>query len=93
MVATNDLHYVRREDAEGQDILLCIQTAATVDDPMRMKFANDQFYLKSKQEMLVKFSDVPEALNNTLKIAERCNVELEFGHLLLPEFPIPEGKP
>ena len=92
LVATNDLHYVRREDAEGQDILLCIQTAATVDDPMRMKFANDQFYLKSKQEMLVKFSDVPEALNNTLKIAERCNVELEFGHLLLPEFPIPEGK-
>ncbi len=92
LVATNDLHYVRREDAEGQDILLCIQTAATVDDPMRMKFANDQFYLKSKQEMLIKFSGVPEALSNTLKIAERCNVELEFGHLLLPEFPIPEGK-
>ncbi|MGL5207444.1 MAG: DNA polymerase III subunit alpha, partial [Acidaminococcaceae bacterium] len=91
LVATNDLHYVRREDAEGQDILLCIQTAATVDDPMRMKFANDQFYLKSKQEMLSKFSDVPEAISNTLKIAERCNVELEFGHLLLPEFPIPEG--
>ena len=92
LVATNDLHYVRRQDAEGQDILLCIQTAASVDDPMRMKFANDQFYLKSKQEMMAKFSDVPEALSNTLKIAERCNVELEFGHLLLPEFPIPEGK-
>ena len=92
LVATNDLHYVRREDAEGQDVLLCIQTAATVDDPMRMKFANDQFYLKCKDEMTLKFPDCPEAIVNTAKIAERCNVELEFGHLLLPEFPIPEGK-
>lgn len=92
LVATNDLHYVRREDAEGQDVLLCIQTAATVDDPMRMKFANDQFYLKCKDEMTLKFPDCPEAIANTAKIAERCNVELEFGHLLLPEFPIPEGK-
>lgn len=92
LVATNDLHYVRRNDAEGQDVLLCIQTASTMDDPRRMKFANDQFYLKSKQEMNQRFADCPEALINPAKIAERCNVELEFGHLLLPEFPIPEGK-
>ncbi|MDD4084839.1 MAG: DNA polymerase III subunit alpha, partial [Acidaminococcaceae bacterium] len=92
LVATNDSHYVRRDDAEGQDVLLCIQTAATVDDPTRMKFANDQFYLKSKEEMAAKFADCPEAIANTVKIAERCNVELDFGHLLLPEFPIPEGK-
>ncbi len=90
LVATNDLHYVEREDAEAQDVLLCIQTASTVDDPKRMKFANDEFYLKSTEEMAELFADVPEALENTVKIAERCNVELEFGHLLLPEFPIPE---
>ena len=90
LVATNDLHYVMREDAEAQDVLLCIQTASTVDDPKRMKFANDQFYLKSYDEMAERFADCPEALENTVKIAERCNVTLEFGHLLLPEFPIPE---
>ncbi|WP_177566208.1 DNA polymerase III subunit alpha [uncultured Phascolarctobacterium sp.] len=91
LVATNDLHYVRREDADAQDVLLCIQTTSTVDDPKRMKFPNDQFYLKSEAEMRVKFGDCPEALTNTAKIAERCNVELSFGHLLLPEFPIPDG--
>lgn len=90
-MATNDSHYVKRENADAQDVLLCIQTTSTVDDPKRMKFPNDQFYLKSEAEMLEKFSDCPEALENTAKIAERCNVELSFGHLLLPEFPIPEG--
>ena len=90
LVATNDLHYVEREDAEAQDVLLCIQTGSTVDDPKRMKFANDQFYLKSYEEMAELFGDCPEALENTVKIAERCNVTLEFGHLLLPEFPIPK---
>ncbi|MFV0602267.1 DNA polymerase III subunit alpha [Phascolarctobacterium faecium] len=91
LVATNDSHYVKREDADAQDVLLCIQTTSTVDDPKRMKFPNDQFYLKSEAEMREKFGDCPEALENTAKIAERCNVELSFGHLLLPEFPIPNG--
>ena len=91
LVATNDLHYVRREDAEAQDVLLCLQTGSTVDEPNRMRFPNDQFYLKSYEEMAEKFADCPEALANTNVIAERCNVELEFGHLLLPEFAVPEG--
>lgn len=91
LVATNDLHYVRKEDAEAQDVLLCIQTTATIDEPDRMRFPNDSFYLKSYDEMAELFSDCPEALENTVRIAERCNVELEFGHLLLPEFPVPEG--
>jgi len=91
LVATNDLHYVRREDAAGQDILLCIQTNAQYTDPHRMRFNNDMYYLKSRQEMLERFPADAEALDNTVKIAERCNVKLEFGHLLLPEFPLPQG--
>lgn len=91
LAATNDLHYVRREDAAAQDILLCIQTTATVDEPDRMRFPNDSFYLKSYDEMEELFGDCPEALENTAKIADRCNVKLEFGHLLLPEFAVPEG--
>lgn len=91
LVATNDLHYVRKEDAEAQDILLCIQTTSTVDEPDRMRFPNDSFYLKSYEEMAELFGDVPEVLENTAKIADRCHVTMEFGHLLLPEFPVPEG--
>ena len=91
LVATNDLHYVRREDAEAQDVLLCIQTTSNVDDPGRMRFPNDSFYLKSAEEMAELFGGYPEALENTWRIADRCNVKLEFGHLLLPEFPVPEG--
>ena len=91
LVATNDLHYVRREDAEAQDVLLCIQTTSNVDDPGRMRFPNDSFYLKSVEEMAELFGGYPEALENTCRIADRCNVKLEFGHLLLPEFPVPEG--
>ena len=91
LVATNDLHYVRREDAEAQDVLLCIQTTSNVDDPGRMRFPNDSFYLKSAEEMAELFDGYPEALENTCRIADRCNVKLEFGHLLLPEFPVPEG--
>ena len=91
LVATNDLHYVRREDAAAQDILLCIQTTSTVDEPDRMRFPNDSFYLKSYDEMAERFGDCPEALENPNKIADRCHVELEFGHLLLPEFPVPAG--
>ena len=91
LVATNDLHYVRREDAEAQDVLLCIQTTSNVDDPGRMRFPNDSFYLKSAEEMEELFGGYPEALENTCRIADRCNVKLEFGHLLLPEFPVPDG--
>ena len=91
LVATNDLHYVQRKDAAAQDILLCIQTTSSVDDPDRMRFPNDSFYLKSYDEMAQLFGDCPEALANTNKIADRCNVSMEFGHLLLPEFPVPDG--
>ena len=78
-VVTNDVHYVRREDAEAQDVLMCIQTGTTLDDENRMRFANDQFYLKSEDEMRKLFSNVPEACDNTAKIAERCNVTFKFG--------------
>ena len=91
LVATNDLHYVHREDAAAQDILLCIQTTSNVDDVDRMRFPNDSFYLKSYDEMAELFGDCPESLENTNVIADRCNVKMEFGHLLLPEFPVPDG--
>jgi DNA polymerase-3 subunit alpha len=91
-VATNDVHYVRREDAVAHDVLLCIQTAKTVDDENRMRFPNDQFYLKSELEMERIFADLPEAIENTKKIADRCNVEFRFGQIHLPEFHAPAGK-
>lgn len=91
LVATNDIHYVRREDADSHDVLLCIQTAKTVDDPNRMRFTGTEFYLKSSGEMATLFADYPEALENTLLIAERCHVDFEFDVLHLPEFTVPEG--
>lgn len=91
LVATNDLHYVKKSDAKAQDVLLCIQTNSYFDDDKRMKFPNDEFYLKSYSEMLELFPNNKEALDNTVKIANRCNLELEFGHLLLPEFPLQDG--
>lgn len=91
LVVTNDLHYVRKEDSVAQDILLCIQTTSTVGDPNRLRFPDGSFYLKSYDEMAALFGDCPEALANTSRIAERCNVTMEFGHLLLPEFPVPYG--
>jgi len=90
-IATNDVHYVNREDAQAQDVLMCIQTAATIDEENRMRFANDQYYLKSEEEMRKIFSNTPEAIENTGKIAERCNVEFTFGELHLPEFHAPDG--
>ncbi len=90
--ATNDVHYVRREDASAHDILLCIQTARNVDDDDRMRFPNDQFYLKSEEEMKILFSDIPSALENTQKIASECNFEYSFGELHLPEFNAPDKK-
>jgi len=91
-VATNDVHYVNREDSEAHDILLCIQTVTNIDDENRMKFPNDQFYFKSEDEMRKIFAGFPEAIENTAKIAERCNVEITFGELHLPEFKAPDGK-
>ncbi len=91
LVATNDSHYVRREDSEFHDLLLCIQTNKTVHDEKRLKFSSDDYYLKSAEEMRDLFRDTPEACDNTLKIAERCNVTLEFGKFLMPEFPLPDG--
>ncbi|MDO4485687.1 MAG: DNA polymerase III subunit alpha [Bacillota bacterium] len=90
-VATNDVHYVNREDAEAQDVLMCIQTASTIDEENRMRFPNDQFYLKSEDEMRKIFSNIPEAVDNTAEIAEQCNVSFTFGELHLPEFNAPEG--
>lgn len=91
-VATNDVHYVKQEDAAAHDILLCIQTATNVDDEKRMRFPNDQFYLKSEQEMKVLFAGIPEAIENTQKIADQCKVDFTFGELHLPEFKAPNGK-
>ncbi len=90
LVVTNDLHYVRREDSEFHDILLCIQMNKSVDDEDRMRFNSDDYYLKSPAEMEQLFPGLPEAFANTVKIAERCNVEFEFGHLQLPYYPIPK---
>ncbi len=90
-VATNDVHYVRQEDAEAQDVLMCIQTGATIDEEDRMRFSNDQFYLKSEDEMRKIFANIPEACDNTAKIAERCNVTFTFGELHLPDFRAPDG--
>ncbi|MER3513713.1 MAG: DNA polymerase III subunit alpha, partial [Chloroflexota bacterium] len=91
LVATNDVHYVNREDAEPQDILICIQTGTVVSDPNRMRMNNDSYYLKSAEEMAALFEELPEALDNTLRIAEMCNLEIEFGRYHLPPFDVPEG--
>jgi DNA polymerase III subunit alpha len=91
LVATNDAHYIRRENAEAQDVLVCIQTGKTLDDPGRMKFETDEFYLKSEEEMLALFPEHPEAIENAAKIAEQCNMDFEFGTYHLPEFKVPEG--
>ncbi len=91
LIATNDLHYVNAEDADMHDILLCIQTGKIRSEEKRMRFANDQFYLKSEQEMAALFSHCPEAISNSLKIAERCHIDFTFGELYLPHYQVPEG--
>ncbi len=91
LVVTNDAHYLRKEDAKMQDVLLCIQTGKTVDDPNRMKFSSDEFYLKSEEELRQLFPNCDEAFENTANIAERCNVEFVFNQYHLPVFPVPEG--
>lgn len=92
LVATNDVHYIEREDYKSHDVLLCIQTAKTVEEENRMRYPSDQFYLKSPEEMWEMFSYIPEALENTVKIAEQCNFDYEFHKSKLPKFPVPEGK-
>ena len=91
LVVTNDAHYLRREDAQMQDVLLCIQTGKTIDDTNRMKFQTDEFYLKSEEELQALFPNVESAFENTVRIAERCNVEFVFNQYHLPSFPVPEG--
>ena len=91
LVATNDAHYLTRKDARIQDVLMSIQMGKTVDDPTRMKFETEEFYIKDADEMAALFPNHPEALANTVKIAERCQVEFEFGKYHLPEFDVPEG--
>ena len=90
LVITNDAHYLRKEDAKMQDVLLCVQTGKTIDDPDRMKFETEEFYLKSEEEMRALFPSCDEAIENTAKIAERCNVEFVFNEYHLPVFPVPE---
>lgn len=92
LVATNDLHYLRKEDYDAQDVLLCLQTKHKKNDKERMEMHGQDFYYKTDREMREIFKDVPEALENTAKIAEMCNLEIKLGEIQLPIFPVPEGK-
>jgi DNA polymerase-3 subunit alpha len=92
LVATNDVHYINREDASAHDLLLCIGTNTTIHDERRLKMPGDFYYLKSSEEMTELFKDTPTALENTRRIADMCNLDLEFGRLHLPEIKLPEGK-
>ncbi len=92
LVATNDIHYIRREDAQAHDLLLCIGTNSTVNDEKRMRMASDTLYLRSPEEMAELYRDIPQALDNAEKIAGMCDLTLEFGRLHLPEIELPEGK-
>ena len=91
LVATNDAHYSRREDAYNHEVLLCIQTGKKMSDEDRMRFDTDELYIKSPEEMANYFENVPEAIENTVKIADKCNVEFEFGHTILPNYDVPAG--
>jgi len=92
LVATNDCHYLTQEDARAQDVLVCIQTGKTVSDSNRLKFATDQFYFKTPEEMCAIFGEIPEALSRTLEVAERCNVHLEAKQHVFPHFEVPSGE-
>ncbi|MCQ2567884.1 MAG: DNA polymerase III subunit alpha, partial [Mogibacterium sp.] len=92
LVATNDAHYMKRQDATAQDILMCIQTQANVTDENRMRFENDEFYLKSEEEMRALFPNIPDAVDRTQEIADRCEVEFVFNEYHLPEYIPPDGK-
>ncbi len=92
LVATNDVHYIHQNEAMAHDALICIGTGAKLDEPHRMRYQGDQYYLRSAEEMKRIFKDVPEAIRGTLDVAERCNLELDFHKLFLPQFPPPQGK-
>ena len=92
LVATNDCHYLTRADARAQEVLMCIQTGKTMSDPQRMRFATDQFYFKTAEEMAQIFGgEFPDALERTAAIAERCNVRIDPVHNSFPEFQVPAG--
>ena len=93
LVATNDAHYLKREDAYNHEVLLCIQTGKRMSDEDRMKFDTDELYVKSPEEMSEYFKAFPDAIENTVKIAEQCNVEFEFGHTILPNYDVPQEYP
>ncbi len=90
LVATNDAHYLKKEDAYNHEVLLCIQTGKTMNDVDRMRFDTDELYIKSPEEMIEYFSNIPEVIENTVKIADKCNVEFEFGHTILPNYDVPK---
>ena len=92
LAATNDVHYIKKQDAYDQDVLLCIQTGQTLDSPDRLRFPNDEFYLKSEAEMRTLFDEYPDAVENTQRIADRCQFDFTFGHYHLPRFLLPEGE-
>ena len=92
LIATNDVHYLKQEDSKAHDILMCIQTGKTIDDTNRRRYPSDQFYLKSQEEMWDLFAYAPEALENSVKIAEECNFDYEFHVSKLPNFPVPDNK-
>jgi len=91
LVATNDCHYLNKEDSKAHDALLCIQTGKTLQDANRMRFSKDSFYVKSPEEMKEAFKDVPEAIENTRKVAEKCNLDFSFGTFYLPKYELPDG--
>lgn len=93
LVATNDAHYLKREDAYNHEVLLCIQTGKKMNDVDRMRFESDELYIKSPEEMIEYFKAFPDAIENTVKIAEKCNVEFEFGHTILPNYDVPKEYP
>ena len=93
LVATNDAHYLKREDAYNHEVLLCIQTGKRMSDEDRMRFDTEELYVKSPEEMSEYFSAFPDAIENTVKIAEKCNVEFEFGHTILPNYDVPPEYP
>ncbi len=91
LVATNDCHYLNQEDAEAHDILLCIQTGTNINDPSRLKFSNKEFYFKTGNQMAADLDEYPEALDNTIEIAKRCNFEMIFGHYSYPVFQVADS--
>ena len=90
LLATNDSHYLKKEDAYNHEVLLCIQTGKRMSDEDRMRFETDELYIKSPEEMMDYFKAVPDAIENTVKVAEKCNVEFKFGHTILPNYDVPE---